>query len=109
VRVWDAQTWESLEVVRESDDVGAKAAGRKRSRWRALRRSLETVIEPAAGGDPIAWFPAVLDNITTHPSGRSWAGSVGNHLYLIQLEGEPMTETNSPARPGAHKPSGSFS
>jgi hypothetical protein len=23
----------------------------------------------------------------THPSGRVWAGSVGNHLYLIRLEG----------------------
>ena len=50
---------------------------------------LETVIEPAAGGDPIAWFPYALSHIATHPSGRLWAGSVGGHLYMIQLEGEP--------------------
>jgi hypothetical protein len=55
-------------------------------RWRALRRGLETLIEPAAGGVPIAWFPVALDHITTHPSRRIWTGSVGNHRYIIQLE-----------------------
>jgi len=48
-----------------------------------------TVIEPARSGDPIAWFPAAIEHITTHPSGRSWAGSAGNHVYLIELEGKP--------------------
>jgi hypothetical protein len=48
------------------------------------------VIEPAAGCDPIAWFPVALENITTHPSGCRWAGSVGSHLYLIQLEGDRL-------------------
>jgi hypothetical protein len=47
------------------------------------------VIEPARGGDPIAWFPAALADITTSPSGRSWAGWAANHVYLIELECDP--------------------
>jgi hypothetical protein len=47
------------------------------------------VIEPTSGGDPIAWFPAILKPIAAHPSGRIWAGAVSSHLYLLQLEGVP--------------------
>ena len=28
-----------------------------------------------------------IENIVTHPSTRQWAGSVGNHFYIIALEG----------------------
>jgi len=52
-------------------------------------RRLETVIEPVCGGEAVAWFPTAMRNIATHPSGRIWAGSGGNHVYLIQLEGDP--------------------
>jgi hypothetical protein len=92
VRVWDAATGACLEVIKGKGDVAAIAMGFNDARdfpWRALNRGNETVIEPAAGGEPIGWFPAVLEYISTHPSGRMWAGSVGNHLYIIQLEGEP--------------------
>jgi hypothetical protein len=62
--------------------------------WGALSRDLETVIEPATGGDPIAWLSTTLDHITCHPAGRSLVGSVGKHLYLIQLEGEPHSSAS---------------
>jgi hypothetical protein len=48
---------------------------------------LETVIESTATGEAIAWFPIALESITTHPSGRTWAGSDGNYLCLFTLEG----------------------
>ena len=48
---------------------------------------LETVIERASDGQAIAWFPVALEHIATHPSGRVWAGSAGNRLYLIRLDG----------------------
>jgi hypothetical protein len=68
------------------------------------RMNLETVIEPASGGEAVAWFPAALDNITTHPSGRIWAGSVRNHLYLIRLEGERSGgDTRGRSRPPSHE------
>jgi hypothetical protein len=79
-------------VIQGSGDVAAIVEGFHDARefpWRAMNRGNETVIEPAMGGNPIAWFPAALENITTHPSGRRWAGSENNHLYIIQLEGEP--------------------
>ncbi len=103
VRVWDAESGECLEVIKGSGDVAAIAAGGTRAfPWRALNRDQDTVIEPAAAGGPIAWFSDALNNITTHPSGRIWAGSVGNHVYIIQLEGEPgpnpMTRSSRGAR-----------
>ena len=55
-------------------------------------RTQETIIECQSTGAPIAWFPAVLHTITTHPSGRSWAGGEGNHLYTLTLEGEAKTD-----------------
>jgi hypothetical protein len=92
VRVWDAVTGACLEVIQCTGDVTVIAEGFNSTgafRCRALNRGNETVIGPAAGGEPIARFPAALENITTHPSGRMWAGSVVNHLYIIQLEGQP--------------------
>jgi WD40 repeat protein len=89
VRVWDATSGECLEVIQGFGDVASIAAGGAAFPWRAMRLDLETVIVPAGGGEAVAWFPAMND-ITTHLSGRIWAGSWGNHLYLIRLEGEPI-------------------
>ena len=89
VRVWDAATGDCLEVIPGFGDVAAIAAPASVFPWRAMSRNLETVIEPASGGEAVAWFPAALMHHATHPSGRIWAGSVGNHLYLIRLEGDP--------------------
>ncbi len=55
--------------------------------WRALVRDLKIVIERAADGAAVAWFPEPLDPIVTHPSGRRWAARKANHLYLLRLEG----------------------
>ncbi len=89
VRVWDAATGDCLEVIRGFGDVAAIAAPASVFPWRAMTRNLETVIEPASGGEAVAWFPAALPQHATHPSGRIWAGSVQNHLHLIRLEGVP--------------------
>jgi WD40 repeat protein len=87
VRVWDADRGVCLEVISGKGDVLAIAAGAASYPWRALRCRLETVIERASDGQAVAWFPAALHSIVTHASGRIWAGSVPNHLYLIRLEG----------------------
>ena len=89
VRVWDAASGDCLEVIPGSGDVAAIATPASVFPWRAMSRNLETVIEPASGGEAVAWFPAVLEHHATHPSGRIWAGSVDKHLYLIRLEGDP--------------------
>ena len=87
VRVWDAQTHECLKVIQGSDDVKAIATGASEFPVRALARGQETVVERVDGRQPIAWFPIALGHIITHPSGRTWAGAAGNHLYIITLEG----------------------
>jgi WD40 repeat protein len=57
-------------------------------RPRALE--FETAFEhhTRGGADALAWFPARLPNAIAHPSGRTWAGFVDRHLYLLRLEGE---------------------
>jgi WD40 repeat protein len=99
VRVWDAETGACLEVVDGSGDVAAIAEAGASYRWRAIQRTQETRIEPAAGGTPIAWFPAGMKHITTACSGRLWAGAAGDHVYLIRLVGD--AESRSPGAPAS--------
>jgi WD40 repeat protein len=88
VRVWDAQSGACLEVIDGQGDVQAIADGAEVFPFRAIHRSQETVIEPAEGGEALAWFPAALDHVATHPSGLLWTGSFSLHLYLIRLKGD---------------------
>ena len=90
----DADSSEWFVVIEGSGDIAAIAVGGETFPWRAMKRNLETLVEPASGGEAIAWFPAALFHIATQPSGSIWAGSVDNHLYLVRLEGEP--ESKSP-------------
>jgi WD40 repeat protein len=87
VRVWDARSGESLEVIRGHGDVGAIAASAARFPYRALAREQETIVEDAASGDVVARSSESLSDIFTDPSGRSWAGGVGSCLCLLRLEG----------------------
>jgi WD40 repeat protein len=45
---------------------------------------LETMIE--SGNREIAWYPATPGNLQSDPTGRVWAGIVGNHVLLFTLE-----------------------
>jgi WD40 repeat protein len=94
VRVWDAASGECLEGIEGTGDVEAIAAGNDQRPYRALARSGETVIEDGRSGAIIAVFPIELDSITTHRSGRQWAGAVGNHVYLLVLEGDPSPNSD---------------
>jgi hypothetical protein len=44
-------------------------------------------VEETSGGKAVAWFPAVLHQLTAHPRAAAWAGAVGNHVCLFALEG----------------------
>jgi hypothetical protein len=97
VRVWDAQSGAELdaqsgaelEVIPGTCDVRAIAAGPLKSPYRALGRAQETVIQESGDGQTLAWFPASLHYIVTHPSGRTWAGFENIHLHIITPEGCP--------------------
>jgi WD40 repeat protein len=89
VRVWDAESYECLEVIPGRDDVRNIAGGVETFPLRAVTRSLETIIETAAEGRELAWFPARLNRHATHPSGRMWAGAMESYVAIIRLEGEP--------------------
>ncbi len=89
-RLWDVWSRKCLEVLsRTNQDYATAEQAAMAFAWRALTRGLETVLVSKGGGEAIAWFSPALSTFSTHPSGRIWAGSVGNHLYLIRLEGGP--------------------
>lgn len=79
LRVSDVASGECLEMIEGAGDVAAIAAGESAFPLGALARGLETVVE-SAKGRPLAFFPAMLGNITTDPSGRRWTGQVSNYL-----------------------------
>ena len=91
VRLWDAQTHESLEIVEGAADAAWMAAVQSQYRYRTLPQELETVIASALTKQAIAWFPVKVEEIMTHPAGLSWAMTEEGrtHLYLFTLEGVP--------------------
>ncbi len=64
------------------------AAGPMSFPWHAVSSATETVVVKAVDGEAIAWFPTPLHTVTTHPSGRNWAGSLKeqNYVSLFRLE-----------------------
>ena len=84
---WDAEPGEYVEDIRGSGEAATIAAGPDAFSFRALAREQETVVEDARTGRPVARFPEALRKIVTHPNGGAWAGAVGNHLYILTLEG----------------------
>jgi WD40 repeat protein len=86
VRVWDAESGQCLEIIQGLGDVAAIAAAGSLP-WRAMKRELGTVIESSITGAAVAWFPTALDHISTHPSGRMWAGAAANYVCIFKLEG----------------------
>jgi WD40 repeat protein len=87
VRVWDAESWVCLEVLRGTGDAAAVAGGVPVCFWRALARRPETMIEEAAGGRVAARLSVALEHLTTQPPARRWAGAAGEHVCFIALEG----------------------
>ncbi len=94
--MWDATNREILEVEPSSKHVRAIDCSAKEFPLLALARGPQTVIEHAGTGQPIASFPVALEHITVQPGGHTWAGSVGNGVYLLTLEGQPPSETAPP-------------
>jgi hypothetical protein len=64
---------------------------------RVLAYRLETAVERADSGKPVAWFPINFRCIATHPSGGTWAGSAANYLCIMTLEGEPSVAMAEPS------------
>ena len=87
VRLWDARSGQCVQVIQGTGDVSAIAACPMYFPCRALARDDETVVERAVPAVVLARFPAGIAHIATHPNGRTWVGTVPNHLYLLTLEG----------------------
>ena len=111
VRVWDAETYECLDttVVEGIAPVERTACAPAKLPLKALSRDQEFIVEEVASGDPVAYFPLPLECITTHTSGRTWAGADADGVCIITLEdgSEPEPSENGPV--ADKKESGSLS
>jgi WD40 repeat protein len=87
VRLWDAVTGEGLKVLQGTIDPTGTGVSPVAFPWRAVVQGLETVVEDAHSSRAVAGLPVTLRDIVTHPSGRTWAGYLGNYLCLFTLEG----------------------
>jgi len=93
-RVWDAETFECLEVIRGSGDVSAMCDV-SQPFWWAFQRDLETVVKSKTDQLIVAQYSERLYSprfreIVASPGGRVWAGGIGHHLQILQLEGRPV-------------------
>lgn len=76
----------------ETMDLVALAGGPESFPYVAVSNERETILKFAALRLEVAWLPQVLEQITTHPSGRLWCGiSRGsNCFHIFTLEGSNL-------------------
>ncbi|MBI4953997.1 MAG: WD40 repeat domain-containing protein [Myxococcales bacterium] len=55
--------------------------------WRAVANGGEVAIVPRAGGAPVAWYLASVQEIVASPTGRTWAARAHDYVHLFTLEG----------------------
>ena len=108
VRVWDATSGECLEVIQGSDDARLDRGGGRGVSMAGDEPELETVIEPAGGGEAVPGSPPRWTRSRPTPPAASGPGRWDDHLYLIRLEGEPDSklaqEELRDERPSDHLP-----
>jgi len=81
-RVWDARNG----LPFEGDKLKATIRNAAGFPWQAIPCGIDTVVEPTAGGTPVAWFPVALCGIETHPNGCLWVGTHSSNMYIVKLE-----------------------
>jgi WD40 repeat protein len=88
-KAWDIASGRRLEPSKDMASWHPTAFGKTQFPLRALVRGSTTVIERTGTNTIVAQLPLELKIMAIHPSGRAWAGSSGNHIFIITLEGGP--------------------
>ena len=86
VRMWDARTYEPIDINNGIGDAAAIANPPKIFPFQLARGESETVLKEVSTGRSIGWLPLFPRQIVDAPSGRLWACAAGT-LALFQLEG----------------------
>lgn len=87
VRVWDIDTCATLEIIPNCCDIAVIPDGQRQFLLLALGLRQEMTIQDAETGQSVAWYSTLLNHVTTHPAGRTWAGSMSNNLCIFSIEG----------------------
>tara|TARA_R100000750_G_scaffold50778_2_gene35747 strand:- start:786 stop:1262 length:477 start_codon:yes stop_codon:yes gene_type:complete len=90
VRVWDAGSKDCLDVIRGLGGVAVNIRQRLKDEVGEMyvirEQFLESIIEIACTGKPVAYFPQRLRYCTTTANDFCWIGHFGKHIGIIKLE-----------------------
>jgi WD40 repeat protein len=104
IRIWETDTGNGLGILAGDRDVKAVAGGASLFPWHFVTHALESAVESAGTGQPVAWFTPAVNEVASHPSGRLWAAAVGSHLHLLALEGVAGPPGGTGGKPGDDPP-----
>ena len=88
-RLWDvdnARCSRTLPGYANCEDIAATIA--KPGQW-ALIQAHETVVQHREASPSVGWYSSHFTNLRSHGADACWAGTVGCHLDIVVLEGEP--------------------
>ncbi len=93
---WDAESGEFVHALQIGQyDIIAVAHGPMRFAFLLCPRLIASTLDDAVSGDSVAKFPTELGYVATHPDGRAWIATNGNHVYMLRLEGQPVRKLAS--------------
>jgi WD40 repeat protein len=85
--VLDAESGACLEDIRHPTVISATDIPELHPFHQAIVDNLETKIESTADKVAVAWIPAVIKEMSSHPAARLWAGRSFDRIELFRLEG----------------------
>jgi hypothetical protein len=85
-RVWDLDAGGDPEEYPDCTDVVNAVAPDRRYAAGADGQAGETVVRDRYAGQPVGWYPAVLNPLAGCPGRPLWAGAEGSHLVLVRFQ-----------------------
>lgn len=86
-RIWEVASGQCIAKLQGRGDVKAVASGAGVCPLRLLAMDpLQSKVEYANSGLPVAWFPMWITCVSTHPSGRVWVGCDNSDIIILSLE-----------------------
>ncbi|REJ95256.1 MAG: WD40 repeat domain-containing protein [Planctomycetota bacterium] len=87
-QLWDAESGECRDVIKWSGRPAAITGGPHGPHLQATVCGREMAIELMTTGAAVAHFPATFNPLAAQPNMSRWAGGVGKHLQILELEGD---------------------
>ena len=84
--IWDAETFECLEVVQSNAEDAPIAAGARPFPGQVHVLEMDTMIT-SFDGEIRTYFPIAFSDVASHPTANEWSGCANGHVYTFAFEG----------------------